>query len=33
MWYQFHLEAPTTIQKQQQMASMTGGMKRRVVRR
>jgi hypothetical protein len=33
MWYQFHLEAPTAVQKQQQMASMTGGMKRKVVRR
>jgi predicted Zn-dependent protease len=33
MWYQFHLEAPATLQKQQQMASMTGGMKRKVVRR
>jgi tetratricopeptide (TPR) repeat protein len=33
MWYQFHLEAPAALQKQQQMASMTGGMKRKVVRR
>lgn len=33
MWYQFHLEAPAAIQKQQQMASMTGGMKRKVVKR
>lgn len=33
MWYQFHLEAPAALQKQQQMASMTGGMKRRVVKR
>jgi len=32
MWYQFHLESPGTIQKQQ-MAAMTGGMKRKVVRR
>ncbi|NJD91487.1 MAG: hypothetical protein FIA91_08250 [Geobacter sp.] len=33
MWYQFHLEPPANLQKQQQMASMTGGMKRKVVRR
>lgn len=33
MWYQFHLESPATLQKKQQMASMTGGMKRKVVRR
>lgn len=33
MWYQFHLESTATLQKQQQMASMTGGMKRKVVRR
>lgn len=33
MWYQFHLEPPAALQKQQQMASMTGGMKRKVVRR
>ena len=32
-WYQFHLESPASLQKQQQMASMTGGMKRKVVRR
>jgi len=31
-WYQFHLESPATIQKQQ-MAAMTGGMRRKVVRR
>jgi len=33
MWYQFHLESTAALQKQQQMASMTGGMKRKVVRR
>ena len=33
MWYQFHLESTATLQKQHQMASMTGGMKRKVVRR
>ena len=33
MWYQFHLEPAANLQKQQQMASMTGGMKRRVPRR
>ena len=33
MWYQFHLESTASLQKQQQMASMTGGMKRKVVRR
>jgi predicted Zn-dependent protease len=33
MWYQFHLESPATLQKQQQMASLTGGMRRKVVRR
>jgi predicted Zn-dependent protease len=33
MWYQFHLESPAALQKQQQMASMTGGMKRKVIRR
>lgn len=33
MWYQFHLESPAALQKQQQMTSMTGGMKRKVVRR
>jgi tetratricopeptide (TPR) repeat protein len=33
MWYQFHLESTATLQKQQQMSSMTGGMKRKVVRR
>jgi predicted Zn-dependent protease len=33
MWYQFHLESPANLQKQQQMTSMTGGMKRKVVRR
>jgi tetratricopeptide (TPR) repeat protein len=32
MWYQFHMESTANIQKQQ-MASMTGGMKRKVVRR
>lgn len=32
MWYQFHLENAATIQKQQ-MATMTGGMRRKVVRR
>jgi len=32
-WYQFHLESTASLQKQQQMASMTGGMKRKVVRR
>ncbi len=32
MWYQFHLESVATIQKQQ-MAAMTGGMRRKVVRR
>ncbi len=32
MWYQFHLESAATIQKQQ-MAAMTGGMRRKVVRR
>jgi tetratricopeptide (TPR) repeat protein len=32
-WYQFHLENTASLQKQQQMASMTGGMKRKVVRR
>jgi len=33
MWYQFHLESTAALQKKQQMASMTGGMKRKVVRR
>jgi predicted Zn-dependent protease len=33
MWYQFHLESTASLQKQQQMTSMTGGMKRKVVRR
>lgn len=33
MWYQFHLESTATLQKQHQMASMTGGMKRKVVKR
>lgn len=33
MWYQFHLESTAALQKQQQMSSMTGGMKRRVVKR
>lgn len=33
MWYQFHLEPTATMQKQQQMTSMTGGMKRKVVKR
>lgn len=33
MWYQFHLESTASLQKQQQMSSMTGGMKRRVVKR
>lgn len=33
MWYQFHLESTASLQKQQQMAAMTGGMKRKVVRR
>ncbi len=32
MWYQFHLESQATLQKQQ-MASMTGGMRRRIVKR
>lgn len=32
MWYQFHLESAGNIQKQQ-MAAMTGGMRRKVVRR
>lgn len=32
MWYQFHLESAANIQKQQ-MASMTGGMRRKIVRR
>jgi predicted Zn-dependent protease len=32
MWYQFHLEAPATLQKMQ-MQQATGGMKRRMVRR
>lgn len=32
MWYQFHLESAANIQKQQ-MASLTGGMRRKVVRR
>lgn len=32
MWYQFHLESTANIQKQQ-MASMAGGMRRKVVRR
>jgi tetratricopeptide (TPR) repeat protein len=32
-WYQFHLENTAALQKQQQMASMTGGMKRKVIRR
>lgn len=32
MWYQFHLENPATIQKQQ-MAAMGGGMRRRVIRK
>ncbi len=33
MWYQFHLESTAALQKQHQMTSMTGGMKRKVVRR
>jgi len=33
MWYQFHLESTAALQKQQQMTSMTGGMKRKVVKR
>ena len=33
MWYQFHLESAASLQKQQQMAAMTGGMRRKVVRR
>lgn len=33
MWYQFHLESTASLQKQQQMSSMTGGMKRRVIKR
>lgn len=32
MWYQFHLESAANLQKQQ-MAAMTGGMRRKVVRR
>jgi len=32
-WYQFHLENTAALQKQQQMAAMTGGMKRKVIRR
>lgn len=33
MWYQFHMESTAALQKKQQMASMTGGMKRKVARR